>query len=447
MSGNTIARDLWGMRRIETFMMKAMKSLAWAVCLSVAWAGLSVAEEAAENRTDPIIRLQALIDREEVDLKYDSKWGYLPSMLEVLDISRSSQALVFSKTSAQFRFISPPSPRALYFNDDVYVGWVRGAPFLEISAADPSGGAVFYTLDQQPTERPRFSPDRGECLPCHESARTLRIPGHLTRSVYPASDGLPYFSLGTVDVDQTTDLSKRFGGWYVTGTAGEMKHRGNATASSEEVAAELDAGPESAVTDLSRHFDVSNYLTPHSDIVAHLVLAHQTQMHNHIALAQIEARRALDYRTDMIRLFGESSPDLDASVRRRIESPSEKLVRHLLFLEEAPLEGPVRGTTPFAQEFQQKGKRDSKGRSLRDLDLTGRLMQYPCSYLIYSEAFTELPDEVKQYTYRRLREILTEPESGDGFEHLSRSDRSAIAEILRETLPEVAEFWGETALK
>ena len=362
-------------------MMKAMRSGVWTVCVSVAAAAVSFAGEAPESRTNPIIRLQALIDRAEVELKYDSKWGYLPSLLEALDIRRSSQVLVFSKTSAQFRFISPASPRALYFNDDVYVGWVRGAPFLEISTADPSGGGVFYTLDQRATERPRFSLDRGECLPCHESGRTLRIPGHLTRSVYPGSDGIPYYSLGTVNVDHTTDLSKRFGGWYVTGTAGGMTHRGNATGSSEEVAAELDAGPESSITDLSGHFEVSNYLTPSSDIVAHLLLAHQTQMHNHIALAKIETRRALDYRAKIIHLFGEASETLESSARRRIERPSEQLVRHLLFAGEAPLKGPVRGTTSFAREFQQKGKADSKGRSLRDLDLTGRLFQYPCSLL------------------------------------------------------------------
>ena len=428
-------------------MMKAMRSVVWVMCLSVAAAAVSVAEEVPESHTDPISHLQARMDRAELELKNDSTWGYLPSLLEALDIPRSSQVLVFSKTSAQFRFISPPSPRALYFNDDVYVGWVRGAPFLEISAADPGGGAVFYTLDQGPAERPRFSRDRGECLQCHETARTFRIPGHLTRSVYPGSDGIPYFSLGTVNVDQTTDLSKRFGGWYVTGSAGEMTHRGNATASSAAGAAEFDAGPESAVTDLSGHFEVSNYLTPHSDIVAHLVLAHQTQMHNHIALAQIEARGALDYRTEMIRLFGGASGDLDASVRRRIESPSEKLVRHLLFVEEAPLQGPVRGTTSFARDFQQEGKRDSKGRSLRDLDLTGRLFRYPCSYLIYSEAFAELPAEVKQYTYRRLREILTEQKGGDEFQHLSQGDRTAIAEILQDTLPEVAQYWGGAGLE
>ena len=439
MSGATIAQDLERVRWFETLMMKAMRPAVWAVCVAVAAAAVSVAAEAPETRTDPISRLQVLIDRAEVELRNDSKWGYLPSLLEALDIPRSSQVLVFSKTSAQFHFISPQSPRALYFNDDVYVGWVRGAPFLEISAADPGAGGIFYTLDQRPTERPRFSRDRGECLQCHESGRTLRIPGHLTRSVYAGPDGIPYYSLGTVDVDQTTNLSKRFGGWYVTGTVGEMTHRGNATASSAEVAAELDAGPESAVTDLSGYFEVSNYLTPHSDIVAHLVLTHQTQMHNHIALAKIEARKALDYRTEMIRLFGASSEQLDSSVRRRIESPSEKLVRHLLFFAEAPLEGSARGTTSFAREFQQQGRRDSKGRSLRDLDLTRRLFRYPCSYLIYSEAFADLPDEVKQYTYRRLRQILTSREGGDEFHHLSQGDRTAIAEILRDTLPEVAE--------
>ena len=399
------------------------------------------AQLAPETGADGIARLQSRIDRDEVKLDYDAQWGYLPSLLEALKIPRSSQLLVFSKTSAQFRLIRPSSPRALYFNDDIYVGWVRGSHFMELSAADPAGGGVFYTLRQEPSKKPRFVPDNGACLQCHESGRTLGIPGHLTRSVYPSSDGTPYYHLGTTDVDVTTPISERFGGWYVTGTASGT-HRGNATLASPSQAPEFEEGSDATVTDLGDHFSVEAYLTPHSDIVAHLVLAHQTQIHNHIALANLEARKALAYRDDMTRILGEPSEDLLASVRRRIEGPSESLVRHLLLSGEAPLPGPVEGNTSFADDFEQRGPRDSKGRSLRSLDLTSRLFRYPCSFLIYSDAFGALPRQVKSYVYGRLKEILDGHDESEQFSHLSGDDRLAIQAILRDTLPEAAAYWS-----
>src|SRR5262245_28429016 len=71
---------------------------------------------------DPVARLQARIDRGEVELKHDEKQGYLRSVLEHLGVSPTSQGLVFSKTSFQHTRISPRMPRAIYFGDDVYVG-------------------------------------------------------------------------------------------------------------------------------------------------------------------------------------------------------------------------------------------------------------------------------------------------------------------------------------
>ena len=417
-----------------------------AVLLAMWLTGAGVfAAEKATAAADPLVRLQRRLDRGEVELTFDARWGCLPSLLEALKIPTSSQVLVFSKTSAQFRRISPTAPRAIYFNDEVYVGWVRGGPFVEISAADPKGGGVFYTLDQKKTEAPRLIKDRGECLSCHESGRTLRIPGHLTRSVYPGADGTPFFELGTIDVDQTTDISSRFGGWYVTGTVGGLTHRGNATMDAAEKFPHLEAGPASAVTDLSGNFEVKRYLTPHSDIVAHLVLGHQTQMHNYIALASIETRKALAYRKEMLRLFGETSEDLEASVRRRIEGPSEKLLRHLLFVDEAPLRGAVRGTTSFAEDFQKTGLRDEQGRSLRDLDLDRRLFRYPCSFLIYSEGFRALPETVREYVFARLDEILSGRDQSRDFALLSDEDRRAIREILMETLPQARRSWAVRA--
>jgi hypothetical protein len=354
--------------------------------------------------------------------------GYLDAALDALGIPVSSQTLVFSKTSAQFRLISPTNPRALYFNDDVYVGWVPGGPFLEVSAATAEGQAVFYTLPQDPDAAPSFRLDaQGSCLQCHDSARTDGVQGHMLRSVYPDPEGMPFFSQGTVDVRPSTPLAERWGGWYVTGKTGGVVHRGNAVIAAEDRTAQLDEGPGVDVTDLAGRFNVERYLTPHSDVVAHLVLTHQVRMHNAIAFAAREARKALDYRDATQERFGELSEASLASIKRRIERPADKVVSELLFLDEAPLGGLVTGTSGFAEEFAAVGPRDEQGRSLRELNLNARLLKYRCSWLIYSDAFDGMPEETKDYVYRRLGELLVGEEG------------EAIREILIATKPEARE--------
>ena len=109
---------------------------------------------------DAIAKLQARLDDGDSRLAFDKEHGYLKSVLEELQISVSTQLLVFSKTSLQQHAIFPWSPRAIYYNDESYVGWVPGAAEIEISTVDPRQGAIFYTLRQRRSERPRFTRDR-----------------------------------------------------------------------------------------------------------------------------------------------------------------------------------------------------------------------------------------------------------------------------------------------
>ena len=140
--------------------------------------------------------------------------------------------------------------------------------------------------------------------------------------------------------------------------------------------------------------------------------------------------RPADYRSD--------------SARRRIESAAEKLVEYMLFADELQLSDTVKGTSGFASEFSALGPRDSKGRSLRDFDLTKRMMKYPCSYLIYSKPFASLPEEAKDRVNRRLFEVLTGHDESQRFAHLQPSDRRAILEILRETRADLPSYWNES---
>lgn len=375
-------------------------------------------------------------------LKYEPKFGYLRGLLRELNVPESSQVLVFSRTSLQRSRISPRLPRAIYFNDDVYIGFCYNGDVLELSAVDPGLGTAFYTLDQREPERPVLSRRGDTCLICHASSQNQGIPGHVIRSVFADSSGEPILASGTFRIDQTSPLRQRWGGWYVSGTSGKQTHLGNTTFA-ERPRPEQIKNSEVNVTDLSRYFKTSNYLTPHSDIVALMVLEHQAQMHNLLAQASILTRQALHYEAELDKALGRNEPGLSDSTLSRIKSVGEPLVRYMLFCGEAELTDPIVGTSNFAAEFSKRGPFDSKGRSLRDLDLNSRLFKHQCSYLIYSESFRRLPEPLKEYVYRRLWEVLSGKDQSKEFAHLIGRYRRAIREILCDTVPDLPAYWRE----
>jgi hypothetical protein len=388
--------------------------------------------------SDPVTQLQHSLESGKTHLVYESNHGYLKSVLELLKVPVASQTLVFSKTSFQYPKISPEHPRALYFNDDVYVGAVHEGKAIEIASFDPMQGAIFYLLDEQQVDKPAFQRAELDCTQCHIAAETRGIPGVLLRSVYPTSTGTRVPGTKAFITDQESPWSERWGGWYVTGKWGSASHMGNATAD--------DSGTNSAqLQSPSRQFDPDAYLVPDSDIVAHLVLAHQTQMHNLITLTNYKTRLALFAQGGAV-----PPPSLSDSARRQFEKPAEQLLRYLLFVNETPLPDlrsePVGAGSAFAKEFSARGPRDSKGRSLRDLDLHTRIFRYPCSYLLYSDSFDALPEPAKGYLYHRLFEILTGTDHGPDFARLTVTDRRAILEILLETKPDLPQEWRDLAV-
>lgn len=137
-----------------------------------------------------VSRLNERLTAREAELPYDDGHGYLKGLLKALDIPGSSQTLVFSKTSLQRDKITPRLPRAVYFIDDVYVGWCADGEHLEVSAADPALGAVFYTAAQRAGRAARLTREIDNCTFCHASrANHQGVPGHLVRSVSTRGDG------------------------------------------------------------------------------------------------------------------------------------------------------------------------------------------------------------------------------------------------------------------
>lgn len=383
---------------------------------------------------DAVAKLAEKLSSGSVRLAFDDQHGYLPAVLKALEVPISSQTLVFSKTSLQLHRISPRQPRALYFNDDVYVGWCQRGDVLELAVTDAKQGAIFYTLEQIQTDNPTIVRDRGQCLTCHASSRTQGVPGYLIRSVEASAAGHPILGSGTFTSDHRSPFKERWGGWYVTGTHGQMRHMGNMIRSKKEVAVDLESGAN--LQSLEQLFNTSNYLTGHSDLVALMVLEHQTQTHNAIALANYETRQAMHQSFEMNRIL-EREPDyLSESAERRIEAVAENAVQHLLLCDEFQLTSRVQGTSRFAEDFQQRGPFDSAGRTLRQLDLETRLFKFPCSYLIYSAAFRGLPDEVRTRIVGKIQRVLggkADQHEETRYGHLTPSMRREIAEILRET--------------
>jgi hypothetical protein len=414
----------------------------------------------SDDVSDPVARLQKRIDAGEASLTWDPDQGYLKSVLKLLQVPADSQALVFSKTSFQYPKITPDHPRALYYNDDVYVGKVHDGKAIELVSFDARQGAMFYLLDEHRVDKPMFQRAELDCTQCHIAAGTRGIPGVLLRSVYASPDGTLLPGAPTYITDQDSPLGERWGGWYVSGKAGDpgltMANAAAPQAPTPATPVATDPAARRLIPFAAPPFKASDYLFPGSDAVALLVLAHQTQMHNLITLTNYKTRIAL-YNLAKQPADGQASAPLatvsEASLpdatRRQFERPAEQLLRYLLFVNEAPLAGlgaqQSLTASPFAKEFAARGVRDSQGRSLRDFDFVQRIFRYPCSYLIYSDAFDAIPEPAKDYVYHRLLQILSGQDQSEDFARLTAQDRKAVLEILLQTKPGLPAEWQDYA--
>jgi len=374
--------------------------------------------------SDPVTALNRRLEDGSASLAFDESTGYLRAVLKALNVPVESQMLVFSQTSFQAPLINMHNPRAVYFTDTAAVGWVRGGEVLEVAAQDPKQGVLFYSIEQKPSQAPRLKRNE-QCLACHLSWETLGVPGLVVQSVYPLPDELSYAN-GFTTV-HGSPLEQRWGGWFVTGDAGGAKHMGNVPVMPADKGKSKIANPIKALTSVEGQFDLKGYLTPYSDVVPQLVIAHQANMTNLITRTGWEARLA------------DSRPSADASAR--VTEAARDLVDYLLFVDEAPLVGPVKGGAGYETVFAAAGPRDVKGRSLRDLDLRRRLLRYPCSYMIYTPAFDGLPARAKDAVYARLWEVLSGREKAPRYRNLTLADRQAIVEILRDTKPGLPTFF------
>ena len=351
-------------------------------------------------------RMNAKLRDGAAKLVWDDKTGYLKSVLALLDVPVESQVMVYSKTSLQASDIAMDNPRAIYFNDSVSVGYIRGAGLIEILAHDAAMGTVFYTINEAPAAQPNAGRDN-QCLRCHLSWDTLGVPGMSVLTTYPRKSEMDYADGGTVD--HFKPLDQRWGGWYVTGKKLPPRHMGNYPLILPKTVTQ--PPPRASLAGL---FDLGGYLAPYSDIVALMVLEHQSHLVNLITRATWETR------------MGEEP---------RIEEAVDALAEYMLYVDEARLPaGGIEGSSGFAEKFASLGPKDAKGRSLRELDLKTRLQKYPLSYMIYSPAFQSMPADTKQLVLDRINRVLAGEITSPKYKHLTPEIRAAIREILKDTL-------------
>ena len=370
---------------------------------------------------DPVARLAAAVDSGAVRLDpREDETTLLAAVLRALDVPVESQVLVFAKNSLQRAHISPRTPRAIYFGDDVYVGYVPDGDVLELAALDPIRGAAFYTLEAAPGSSPRFERP-GLCLACHRGPATLGVPGVYVSSVRTTPSGRPEFSLGSTVTDHRSAFDARWSGWYVDGAPAEIPHLGNTASSGPAGSASATfLSPGAGLSVRRPALSRDRYPAPGSDVVALMVLEHQTQMSNYLTRLGWEARIA-------------------SAEGRGVEALAdriEEVARYMVFVDERPFTARIEETA-FAAAFGRAGPRDAAGRSLRDLDLDTRLFRYPLSFAIYGRSFDALPDPVRAELYRALHDQLTE---GEAWRRDGAAARAAV-EILRATRSGLPADW------
>jgi hypothetical protein len=366
---------------------------------------------------DPFTQLKGKLELGDLALDRSGELPFLKSLLNALDISPASQMLVFSTTSLQLRFITPGNPRALYFNEDVYLGYIPGGR-LEIVSVDPKLGGIYYIFDIPKGDAPMQIERSNRCMNCHAAPEVGRVPGLLVQSVIPGRRGGSLESFRSEETGHGIPFSDRYGGWYVTGDDGIKDHWGNTIG--EYVNGEIQRRPIKP----GALFSYDRYLAKNSDILAQMIHEHQVGFVNRAVRAAYTARK----------IRHEANGQLGAKEAKALDVEAEKLTRYLLFADEAALPAPVRGVDAFKQAFRKNRKVSAEGISLKDLNLKTRLFEHRCSYMIYSQSFQGLPGVLKQRVYRSLGVALNPAAPKKEYAYLPDSEKRVIRAILKATL-------------
>ncbi len=373
---------------------------------------------------DPFTRMKKDFEEGRIEVDRSGEKAFLLSLLKALEIPASSQMLLFSTTSLQLSLIKPSNPRALFFNEDVYLGYIPGGR-IEIVSLDPEVGGIFYIFDIPRGEAPVRVERATRCMNCHASADTRHVPGITLKSVIPGPNGGTLKSLRVEQLGHEVPLEERFGGWYVTGAGAFTNHYGNITGRLYQ--GNITRYPVTPGT----LYNTARYPLPGSDILPQLVMEHQSGFVNRALEATYRTRTALHH----------GGGKLTTDAAKELDNQAAQLVRYLLFADEAALPSPVTGDAAFKRDFLSTGRKASNGASLKDFDLRTRLFKHRCSYMIYSSVFQGMPPEMKQRVYTRLAAALDTRRPDPAYAYLPAVEKNSIRTILKETLSDLPKGW------
>ncbi|SRR5260221_569199 len=376
---------------------------------------------------DGFTQIKEALELGQIALDHTNARAFVLSLLKTLNIPASSQMLVFSTTSLQLSLISPANPRALYFNEDAYLGYVPGGR-IEIVSLDPELGGIYYIFDV-PREGNPLRIERSErCMNCHAGDDTGHVPGLVLKSVLPGPTGGSLTAYRLEQMGHSIPFEQRFGGWYVTGQHAISNHLGNLTGQlAEGVLTKIPNPP-------GERFSFAKYPAPTSDVLPQLLLEHQAGFVNRVVQASYRARAA----------FYENNGKLTPAQSAELDEQAVIITRYLLFADEAPLPpGGVEGDATFKTDFL-RARRTVGGASLKDFDLRTRLFKNRCSYMIYGAVFTGLPPLMKERVYRRLDAALSLKKPDPDYGYLPSKEKQTIRRILAETLTDLPAGWQGT---
>ena len=370
---------------------------------------------------DPFSKIRTKLESSKINSESESPNEYLASLLEELSISIHSQLLVYSTTSLQLSKISPQNPRAIYFSDDIYLGYVPGGQ-IEVIGIDPTLGAIPYIFNI-PTDTDVEHPlihRSSRCMNCHASQDIGGIPGLLISSVVPGPGG------GTIDrfrkdlTGHNIQFNDRFGGWHITGHNPFTKSWANHSGIMENGQIKRIENPPGT------KFRWDKYITNSSNLIAHLLLEHQVGFTNRC----IEINYKFRELTHNQNLTSENIP-----LSNFLEKKSDTLLSYILFKNEAKLPPDTKfGNPTFISDFERKHDAPAFSNGLRKLNLKTRLLENRCSYMIFSNSFLGLPGQFKKVLLRKLKFILEKKEGTNLFSYLSNSERKNILHILSQSI-------------
>jgi hypothetical protein len=373
---------------------------------------------------DRFAMLLKQIDKGEFQPDTSSDQALLRSLLQGLKVPVSSQMLLFSASSLQSEIINPRNPRALFFNEDTYVGYVPGG-VLEIAAADPEVGPIFYVFDRLQPGGPFPRVQRGtKCFNCHGGTATKRLPGLIAESLLVSQAGSSLETYRRDEQGHQIPLENRFGGWHLTGKHHIISHKANVIGFARNGKIEkMEVVP-------GQSWDTAKHLLPTSDILPHLVHEHQIGFENRLVRGIYIVRQLKHDRQGMLGLAEQAE----------IDAWAQDFARYVLFADEAkfPREG-IQGDPDYVRDFLEGRRASKRGLSLKDLDLKTRLFKHRCSFMLYTDTWEHAPKELKDRVYYRMAEALRDAQPS--MSHLATEERRVIREILKETLHDLPAWW------